>query len=254
MQRSSLMRLHGSAWCVLALLFVASLADAQQPALAPYRARILLVVDSASGAPIEDADVTEIASGTSARTSREGTVRLAFLPDGGGHVRIRRLGYVVATRFIAITASDTLPVTVTLAPGITTLPGVVARDSAPRRISPGLRQFEERRQGGFGQFIVEEELRKSDNRALSDVVRRLHGIQINCSIRTPRLCFAASFRQSECTYAVYIDGMRMSDNNLLAYEVRQFAALEAHSAATTPPVYNSSRNGCGVLLLWSRER
>lgn len=243
------------------LLLAASVAAAQQPApsIAGYRARLLGVFDLNTGGPVEGVEVTDLTSGTKALTTATGTMSLAYLPDGGSMVRIRKLGYMVITRFIAISPNDTVPLTLMLTPTTTILPAVVTNDSSPHYHSPGLQQFEERRKAGFGRFITEGELRKSDNREMPDVLRQLSGVQITCTSRTPRSCIATTFRQTRgggagCRYTVFVDGMRLSDANLLMLNVNSFAGVEAYSASTIPPQYNRMGSGCGVLLFWSRER
>src|SRR6185436_17128482 len=92
-----------------------------------------------------------------------GTVSLAYLPDGGGEVKVRQIGYVPITQFIRISPADTTPVTVILRTIVTVLPTVTSRDTT-RPISPGLRDFEDRKRIGHGYYIGEAELRKADNR------------------------------------------------------------------------------------------
>ena len=244
---------------IAALLLVASVAAAQEapPKLAAYRGRVLGVFDLNTGAPIEGVEVLDVASGTKALTTSTGTVSLAYLPDGGSTVRIRKLGYTPITQFIAISPSDTVPLTLLLTPNTTVLPAVVTKDSAPRYISPSLRAFEERRQAGFGHFVTEAELRKSDTREMPDVLRSVPGVSIACSTRTPRRCTAGSFRGGRgqgCPYLIFVDGIRGTDLNLLMLPVSQFAGVEAYTAATIPPMYNMTGTACGVLLFWSRER
>jgi hypothetical protein len=259
---------HRAVCCLLAPLFAASLAAAQQagaPAVS-YRARIVGVFDFNTGAPIEGADVADMTSGTVALTTRTGTVSLAFLPDGGSTVRIRKLGYTVITRFIAISPVDTVPLTLMMTPTATILPAVVTNDSAPRYLSPGLRAFEERRKAGVGHFIAEAELRRSDNRQMVDVLRRLPGLDIKCTpaLRPDRQCFAVSGRQSaehpfissdRCKYQTYVDGGLVTDLNLSQMSVSEYAAIESYGgAATIPPIYNITGSACGVILFWTRER
>ena len=99
--------------------------------------------------------------------------------------QLLKVGYQPNTLFIAISPADTMPMTM-LSPVVTTLPTVVTRHSAPRYISPGMREFEERRRGGIGH------LRKSDNRSMPDVPRQLPGLIVNCHGTTE--CHAASSR------------------------------------------------------------
>ena len=139
---------------VLALIIIsAAAASAQTETLPAYRHRILGVFN-AEGKPLEGVEVTD-------------------LPEGGSDVRVRQLGYVPVTQFIKISPADTTPVTVILTESANVLPALVSRDSS-RPVSPGLRDFEERRKvraGGY--FIGEKELRKSDNREMVNVVRTI---------------------------------------------------------------------------------
>src|SRR3954468_23600063 len=124
---------------------------AQTPATSvpAYRARVLGVYDGNTGNPIDGVRVTAVGSGTWAATTKTGTVSLAFLPDGGDSVTIRKAGYKPAGQFILISPSDTSALTVILAPTENVLPAIVTKDTAPHYISPGLQAFEERRKTGF---------------------------------------------------------------------------------------------------------
>src|SRR6185295_13225516 len=101
------------------------------PALPAYRYRLLGVYDAQSGDAIEGAEVVDMLTKTSALTTKTGTITLVFLPDGGSIIRIRKVGYQPITMPVAISPSDTVPVTVTLDPAAMTLPTVVTTDSSP---------------------------------------------------------------------------------------------------------------------------
>lgn len=79
--------------------------------LPAYRYRLLGVFDRDSGEPIEGAEVTDMTSGTHARTSETGTVSLVFLPEGGSPVRIAKTGYDDLELAVEISASSTVPIT-----------------------------------------------------------------------------------------------------------------------------------------------
>jgi hypothetical protein len=256
---------------VIALLSLASAAAHGQanPPATP-RARILGVYDLQTGEPIEGADVTDITTRTSARTTKTGTVSLAFLGDEGSLVQITKVGYQPQSLLVRTTPSDTTPVTVLLAPAATKLPTVVTRDSASA-ISPGLRGFEERRRSSNGgQFITAAELRKADNRRLSDVLRRLNGARVICRRDRP-VCSLNNTRQNTryailggaCHPDIYVDGSVAVDgtdavpesHNIDAFNVNTLAGVEYYAgAASVPGQFNRTGSSCGVLLLWTRER
>jgi hypothetical protein len=186
-------------------------------------------------------------------------------------VQIKKVGYQPVTMIVEIAPADTVPLTLTLkrlaptsAGAAQTLPTVVTRDSAPGDISPGLQAFEERRRSGFGHFITEAELRKQDNRKLTNIIRELPGVTIRCPKTGPRKfeCFAVSSRGmknavqgGDCETNLYIDGVAVSDNDLEKLNVNEFAALEFYSGGATIPVqYNRTGASCGAILLWTRER
>lgn len=75
--------------------------------LESYRYRVLGVFDGDSGAPIDSAEVRELASGTAALTSVTGTVSLAFMRDGGGPVVLSKKGYKADIVTVLITPRDT---------------------------------------------------------------------------------------------------------------------------------------------------
>ena len=72
-----------------------------------YRFRVLGLFDDQSGLPVEGADVIDVLSGNSVRTTSTGTASLLFLPDGGALVRIRKIGYKLQTLMVSIAPEDT---------------------------------------------------------------------------------------------------------------------------------------------------
>lgn len=251
---------------VLTLSVVLPGAAAAQGTLPSWRARLLGVYSAQTGDPVDGAEVGDLLAKVTALTTKTGTVSLSFLPEGGTLVRIRKVGFEPATMMVAISPEDTVPLTVLLTPSVQTLPAMVTKDSASHHYrSPGLRAFDERRlSGNGGHFIVEEELRKNDHQPLTNVVRRLPGIQVKCITKGIRSgeCYATSFRQKsghvmssgECPVDVYLNGIASTDNDLQKMPTMQFAGVEFYAGATIPALYNKTGSSCGVLLLWQRER
>jgi hypothetical protein len=244
----------GIAIGVAPALGAAQSSEATAP-LPAYRGRLLGVYNASTAEPIEGAEIADVLSGTSALSTKTGTVSLSFLPDGGSLVRIKKIGFQPTTIMVAISPADTVPFTILLKPAVQTLPTVVTKDSVPYHTSPALRAFEERRRVGIGKFITEVELRKNDVRTMSNVIREL-GVNVKCTARTPIKCYALSTRAG-CEFDVYVDGNRVSgqDRDLEAMHVDLTGAVEAYfGPATIPTEYNMTGSSCGVLLFWTRER
>ncbi len=81
---------------------------------AAYRLRILGIFDGDTGEPIEGAFVTDVTTGTRARTTVTGTVSLAFLPEGGTPLRITKAGYDDLTIGVEITPEKVAPITLVM--------------------------------------------------------------------------------------------------------------------------------------------
>lgn len=243
-----------------------------------YRSRILGVFDAASGQPVTNADVTDLLTGVSATTNRGGTVALTFLPEGGGLVRIRKVGYAMQTIAVAISAADTAPITVVLTPAIQ-LPGVTTYGKSPY-ISPNLRGFEERREhAATGQFITDSVLRREENLSLANVLRS-HLTSINIVpwrrkelLRAAPSCHAG-FEQVPPPPDVYVDGVPLAHPlpppdpahpggnpsviepfDLGEFSVTDLAGVEYYPETSMAPLqFSHTSRGCGVLLLWTREK
>jgi hypothetical protein len=261
-----------------------------RPANFAYRYRLLGVYDDASGLPLEDVRVTDVLNRNSALTTKTGTVALSFLPDGGGLVRLTKVGYETQTMTISISPADTTPITLVMRRIATQLPAVVSKaDSARHWISPGLRGFEERRKGATGYFIADSVLRADEGRPLANVLARVPGVVTKAGsastmylLKSPR-CAAGGPPQ------VYLDGAPISpdlnievrglmkqprksalgqnlpsdgsdniDNvpfDLSRFQVSDLAAVEWYPDGDQVPIEFSHTSGrCGALLLWTRER
>lgn len=230
-----------------------------------YRHRLLGAYAEASGSPIEGVEVMDVMSGTTAFTTQTGTVSLAFLPDGGSLVRLRKAGYATLTLTVGISPRDTTPMTVVLKRRARDLPTAVSRDSAPRYLSPGLHGFEERRRAGLGgQFVDEATLRQMEGEAMSNVLRRFQGAALEDGrfISTPTGIVGPALQAHSARgtgdVAVYENGIRRAMIGSMDFSkilVDDYAAVEFYVGAETYPVWISpTNNDCGVLLLWTRER
>ncbi len=246
-----------------------------KPANYAYRYRFLGVYDAATGTPIEDAEVRDVLSGASAMTTKTGTVSLMFLPDGGGFVRVRKVGFAPQTFMVPISPADTAPITVVLVrvDAAQQLPTMVVTDSAVDYFSPALRGFEERRKMGLGHFIPEAEMRKNDNHTMADVLMsHVPGLTIGPAplgaefiVSTRKMCQGGALsgcKFPNCYPSLLVDGVKANMgmtpklppdwSKILPSD---FAAVEYYAGPAEAPIqFTGSANECGLILLWTRER
>jgi hypothetical protein len=245
--------------------------------------RLLGVFDEMTGAPIAGVRILDLLTGISALTTPTGTVSLFFLQDGGGLVRVQKIGYEQQTLTVAISPVDTSPITLVLR-RVRELPTVVTRaDSAPHYLSPALRGFEERRRRESGTFIGEDVLRKNEGRPLGNLLLgRAAGVKLASGVGGASFLMPAARCGSGGPPQVYLDGVPLSPTpipsprmsppmsprsggsprtdatlpfNLNEFDVSTLGAVEFYSTTDLAPIeFSHTSTRCGALLLWTRER
>jgi hypothetical protein len=227
-----------------------------------------------TGIPTVEVSLPDLKRG--ARTNYKGEFRMDEIPLGKHEVVIRHPGFeplvdTVELAGTAITAREFV-----LRPLTHTLDTVAVVKEATRYHSARLIGFEQRRKEGFGHFLDETELRKHDVSNVNTVLARMPGIRL---IPYMSAVYATSARTafgmgrahadpldskspSDCWLTVYLDGVRIYNIGMKTqapdfakWNVSDFAGIELYlGGSTIPPQFNSSDNGCGLLLLWTRER
>jgi len=252
--------------------------DTSHVVLPKYRARILGAYDETSGEPVAAARVLDISTGMSAETSLSGAVALFFLPDGGGLVRIQKIGYEPQTLPVAISPRDTSPITIIMH-RVTELPAVVAKaQETSHYISPHLQGFEERRKKGFGTFIGDSVLRLNEGHPLANVLMsRAPGIIVRQGAGSATYLLQSPHCVGGGPPQVYLDGVPLSPDpppnlgtvgrttrpvsmakvpfDLTRFDVGNLAGVEWYPDGDMAPVeFGGTSERCGLLLLWTRER
>lgn len=142
---------------------------------------------------------------------------------------------------------------------------------APRGI--GVEAFEERRRLGFGKFIDSTELRRSEGRRLTDLLRGVPGVRLMYYVEDPARPWVFEWRAAAgrkespdgtpCWMSVVLDGAPIYRSGSLSrppnfhrelFEVSSLEAIEVYrSPAEVPQEYGGSSEQCGLILLWSRR-
>jgi len=243
-----------------------TLARADVVGLPAFRRRRATVLAS-SGAPLSDAELLDVNTGrTIGRSTADGTLSLATLPEGPNMLRVRKPGFEQRPLVVDIKPTDTLPVTVTLRT-VTELAAVkvTARSTNSTVESLGAvnNGILDRAKLGIGHFMLTDEFDKANGRPLNSLLTKL-GMHM---FRTRRgtAYLSGGHLTGTCPVSLYMNGMLMWANtrsfagveppDLEIMMTADFAAAEYYaSPAEVPSEYNAtgSTSGCGVLLLWTR--
>lgn len=237
--------------------------------------------DSSAGRPLGDAEVSIPDLKLTARSDAGGQYRLDGIPVGRYLVMARALGFSSTLDSVSISAGENAHMIV-LEKRVTRLDTISTVAKGKTYISPALRGFEERRASGNGRFIGEDELRTADVERMSDLlVKRLPGMMMlraggatyMISSRTSKPCASvmglagcakmpAGIKKAACFATIYVDGLLMYDLQTTqsleppdanTFSIDQFAGVEYYGGEATAP-FGYKNSGCGLLLLWTRER
>jgi hypothetical protein len=238
------------------------------------------VVHQGDAKPIADAEVALIPGGMTTRTDSSGQFRFYGLPSGKQLVQVRRIGFADQRDTISLHAGHEAVKEFALESRFVTLDTVRTTSPMVQYRSPRLQGFEMRRAEGFGRFIAEDVMRKNDNMSVAGLLpARIPGLSmvgykaasyakasrasaVDPSDTTTRTDVSDARSPIGCWVAVYVDGIALYTGppapapDLSAMHVGDYAGVEFYAdGASLPSQYNSRRSkGCGVLLLWTRER
>jgi len=211
------------------------------------------IVRDSSGAAIEGATV-EIA-GAAARTNERGTFRLWTADIDTLTISIRRLGFAAVSALISTRGAkwDTVVVEMDRLPQRLAAAEVKA---AAARQRLGLRDFEQRRAGGLGEFVTRADIVARNTNRPSDVLRDTRGVQL-VKVRSGGfgVRFAAySARHPNCTPALWLDGQlapAMEVDDLTANDIEAMELYENWSSTPFQFVKGPTLP-CGTIVVWTR--
>ena len=189
---------------------------------------------------------------------RDGGFRFSGVPVGAQTLDVRMLGYSPVVLALDIRAGETLFVKVALTSVALALDPVEVAE--PSRLTPQLQGFEDRRSRGIGTFFTREDILRMQPRLITDVLRRVPGMQIrplpgghgdNVSVQTER--------GKPCAMQFFVNGtpISMQGDSPVNYYIypQDVVGIEVYSGSSEiPPQFNSSlgNSRCGVVVVWTR--
>jgi TonB family protein len=222
----------------------------------PLPAGMLSVtVRDSLGRSISGAELT--VEGTTIRgvTNDRGEIRMNAVRGGPATLRIRRLGYQPASLDVVVDQRVPAASIVTLIAVPQRLAPVVVKGGA--NYTGRMAGFYHRRDLGIGHFVSRERLERDNPAQLTDVFRRLPGVQIH-STRTIRNAVRFRGGGRGCWPLVWLDGAPLptAEFDLDFLTPQSIEGIEVYSGISqVPPQFMGSRGlgSCGVIVVWSRE-
>lgn len=220
-------------------------------------------VTAANKIAIPQARVRLVGTTLAAVTQADGTFEVTQVPVGPGTIEVMMIGYTPKRIAISIRPGETLNLKLSLDP----LALETVTVTADPNFFAGMGAFEERKARGSGRYFTREDILRMQPRQLTDVLRRVPGMQIgsgreafsggNPTAQSGRNISGSNAHPCVMTY--YVNGSPfplsgdISINHYVAAD--DVAAIEVYSGSSQiPPEFNSSIYGsrCGVVAIWTR--
>ena len=240
----------------LAIWFLALCFFASRSAHAQGTILHATVANATTGVYILDAEVTVDPVGLKGITDYFGDARFPGLRKGRYTVRARRMGFAPLSAEVQVSGRDSLEVTLLMASVTHELSAVTVDANAP---SPFLREFEERRRQGKGQYITDSVLRASFGSPLEDILTaKLRGVMVSRAMDGSFTPYSArgvnNAWGTPCYISVYWNGVRITNIHSRAVEMPTafIGGIEFYNPGSIPAQYQDPGSDCGVLLLWPR--
>ena len=235
------------------LAIAAATAAGAQPNVAGRE--LVGVVRDPNGAALEGAMV-EI-PGAAARTDARGAFRLFTSDIDTLTITIRRLGFSVVSALLESRNRqwDTVVVEMDRLPQRLAAAEVRAASTMRRN---GLRDFDERRGKGRGQYFTREQILARNTLRASDVLRDARGVRM-VRLRSGgsgvRFASFANVRPG-CVPTLWLDGQRARGMEVDDISASDIEAIELYESWTLTPQQFSEGGSipCGTVVIWTRIR
>jgi hypothetical protein len=226
-----------------------------------------------TGAPIAGVEIVVEGTAFRATTGPNGRYVIGGLTPGNRTVLFRSVGYHPVRTPVLLVQADTTFANALMVPGEVILPPIEVRATPDAPRGMGVEGLAERKRLGMGRFYEAEELRKSEHLGLNDLLRRKGGVLIESRRYEGSNIWVAfhphrrdAFGVPNCIMQIYLNGTPVGRGGLAGlpgtrpedlrlFDISSLEAVEVYrSAAQVPPEYGGATGGCGVILLWSRQK
>ncbi len=249
------LRFAGAA-CLLAVA-THSLARAQdQPAQqqAPSSAVAGVVTAAQSGEPLMGVQVVIRGTRRWGITNQDGSFHLGALKPGAYVIEFRHPNRAPILYNLTLEADKTTELSVRLDTRSVALPEVVVEGKETQPAAKMQDFFSRKAAGHGGYYITRKDIEERQPRVLSDMMRRVPGLRVDCDFGS---CRVTSFTEARrimggCPIQYFLDGVPFTgDVDELTPD--QVEGIEVYRGSSSiPPQFNTGTSMCGVIAVWSR--
>ena len=218
------------------------------------------VTDATTSAPVKGARVILATTGRFVQSDSAGAFELRGLPSGIVRLFFSAQGFPRVSVLLAFASGETMvrrfELDSTAAAG--------AADTSTRRIQAlapaeivatptrGVRyaDFERRMKTGRGQYITREQIEEAGYANLTQAVRTMRGVAVECG--GTQGCRIRMARASQNCYPEYVVDGRVDNFFGPFVAIRDIEGMEVYTGASDVPGEFAGRNaGCGVVVIWT---
>ena len=206
------------------------------------------------GRSIAGAELTVDGTPIHGVTDERGEIRFAAVRGGPATVRVRRLGFKPTSLDVLVDQHAPASSVITLLPIAQRLAPIIVKGA---NYTGRMAGFYQRRDLGIGHFVSRERLERDNPSQLTDVFRRIPGVQIT-STRFIRNAIRFRGNSGGCWPLVWLDGAPLptAEFDLDFLSPASIEGIEIYSGISqVPPQFMGARGlgSCGVVVVWSRE-
>jgi len=215
-----------------------------------------IIKEDSSKAKVAGVEIIIQSLDKKATTDTAGRFTMGGLAHGVHIILVRAIGYQPIRLQAYLVTNDTLEVELSIRKSIVELAPLEVTASA---VPAGLREFEERRNLGMGEYIDWTRLRKEEFRRTSDMFRGVGGVRIRYD-RSGQAFLSSS--RGNCPMQIVLDGLSIykpgdqgaGPPSIDLWSIVNLDAIEVYrGASTTPMPYAGKGAGCGTVILWTRR-
>jgi len=211
-----------------------------------------LIVDLQSRAPVLGATVNLVGTHLTTATDSAGRFNEGGLGAGTYIIEVRAIGYGVTSWVLRLSEGETADYVFEVVPIDVQLDPVVV-EGQPTYFQRRMREFEQRREAGRGIFITQDQIEASGAATMTDVLRGIPGVRLNCR---SGICNVQMTRSAHgvCNADWVVDGAPASMSSTPAMPVVGIVAVEIYrNPGEVPAEFLKSDSQCGVIAIWTKS-